>query len=137
LIVEAAGDCAHLRLGLVERHGRSKSSNDEPEFSAAHALAARVRLPHVRVEPRDLEIRREDADDRVRNAIEHKARAERIARATETCLPQAMTDQDQPLPLLHFFVGEAASQHGLDAEQRKQVGRNASGADLLRPVRGH
>ena len=32
LIVEAAGDCTHLRLGLVERHVRSKSSNDEPRF---------------------------------------------------------------------------------------------------------
>ena len=53
LIVEAAGDCAHLRLGLIERHGRSKSSNDEPRFSAAHALAGRVRLPHVCIEPRD------------------------------------------------------------------------------------
>lgn len=38
MIVEAAADCAHLRLGPVERHGRSKSSNDEPRVSAAHAV---------------------------------------------------------------------------------------------------
>jgi hypothetical protein len=119
LIVEAAGDCAHLRLGLVERHGRSKSSNDEPEFSAAHALAARVRLPHVRVEPRDLEIRREDADDLVRSAIKHNGRSQRIARACETRLPKAMTNQDQPLPLLNLFCGKATSLRGLNAEERK------------------
>ena len=142
LIVEAAGDCAHLRLGLVERHGRSKSSNDEPRFSAAHALAGRVRLPHVCVEPRDLEIGREDADDLARKAIEHERRAERIVRASESRLPEAMTDQDQPLPLLGFFGRKAAPQDGLDTEEWKQVGGDARADDLLHAVssgqqRGH
>ena len=54
LIVEAAGDGAHLRLGLVERHGRPKSSDDEPRLSAAHAAAGRV-LPTRLPRPRDLE----------------------------------------------------------------------------------
>ena len=95
LIVEAAGDGAHLRLGLVERHGRSKSSDDEPRLSAAHAAAGRVRLPHVCIEPRDLEISREDADDLGRKPVEHEGGADRIVRASETRLPEAMTNQDQ------------------------------------------
>ena len=117
LIVEAAGDGAHLRLGLVERHGRSKSADDEPRLSAAHAAAGRVRLPHVCIEPRDLEISREDADDLGRKPVEHERRADRIVRASETRLPEAMTDQDQPLPLLGFFGRKAASPHGLDTEE--------------------
>ena len=38
-------------------------------------------------------------------------------RASETRLPEAMTDQDQPLPLLGFFGRKATSLHGLDAEE--------------------
>ena len=133
LIVEAAGDCAHLRLGLVERRGRPKSSDDEPRLSAAHAAAGRVRLPHVGVERRDLEISREDADDLRRQAVEHERRAERIVRASESRLPEAMTDQDQSLPLLGFFGRKVAPQHGLDTEEWKQVGGDAGADDLLRP----
>ena len=122
LIVEAAGDCAHLRLGLVERHGRSKSSNDEPRLTAAHAAAGRVRLPHVCIEPRDLEIGREDADDPARKAVEHKGRAERIVRASETRLPEAMTDQDQSLPLLGFFGRKAAPRTGRTPRSGSRLG---------------
>src|SRR4030095_8312642 len=93
-----------------------------------------VRRPHVGIEPRDLEIRRENADDLVRKAIEHKGGAKRIARASETPVPEAMTNQDQPLPLLNFFGGKATSLYGLDAEERKQVGRNARAGYLFRPV---
>jgi hypothetical protein len=130
LIVEAAGDCAHLRLGLLERRGRSKSSNDEPRLSATDAVAGSVRLPHVCIEPRDLEISREDADDLGRRAVEHKRRAERIVRACESRLPEAMTDQDQPLPQLGFFRREAAPQDGLDAEECQQVRGDARADDL-------
>ena len=41
-----------------------------------------------------------------------------------------MTDQDQALPLLDFFGREAASPHGLNAEEWKQVARDA-GANYL------
>src|SRR4029453_13212094 len=45
LIVEAAGGCAHLRLGLVERYARPKSPDDEPRLSAAHAAAGGGGVP--------------------------------------------------------------------------------------------
>jgi hypothetical protein len=123
LIVEAAGDCAHLRLSLFERHRRPKSSNDEPRVSATEAparipiLRSRVRLPHVGIEPRDLETSGEDADDLKRKPVEQDGRSDRIVRAPETGLPKSMTDQDEPLPLLGFFGRKATSLHGLDAEE--------------------
>src|SRR5262249_21296640 len=142
LIVEATGDCAHLRLSLVERHARSKSSNDEPRVSAAYALAARVRLPHVCIEPRDLETCSEDADDLGRKAVEHDGSAERNARPTDPRLREPMTDQAQPLSLLGFVGRKTTPEDGLDTEERKQVGGDARADDLLRPVssgehRGH
>ena len=133
LIVEAAGDVAHLRLGLLERHGRSKSSNDEPRLSATNALAGTVRLPHVCIEPRDLEIGREDADDLGGKPVEHEGRAERIVRARESRVPEAMADEDQPLPLLGFFGRKATSLRRMDTEEREQVGRNAGADDPFRP----
>jgi hypothetical protein len=117
LIVEAAGDGAHLRLSLLERHSGSKPSNDEPRRSVTDALAGRVRAPHICIEPRDLEISREDADDLGGKPVEHEGRAERIVRACESRLPEAMTDQDQPLPLLGFLGGKASSVRGMDAEE--------------------
>src|SRR5205823_14757721 len=91
---------------------------------------------------RDLEISREDADDLTRKAIEYKRGAERIVRASESRLPEAMTDQDQPLPLLGFFGRKAAPQDRLDTEDWKQVGGDARAHDLLHAVssgqhRGH
>ena len=141
-IVQAAGDGAHLRLGLVERHARPKSRDDEPRLSAAHAAVGRVRLPHVCLETRDLEISRENADDLGRNAVDHEGRAERIVRASESRVPEAMTDQDQSLLLLGFLGRKAAPQDGLDTEEWKQVGGDARADDLFRPVcsgqhRGH
>ena len=67
--------------------------------------------------------------------VEHDGRADRIVRASETRLPEAMTDQDQSLPLLGFFGRKAASLHGLDTEEWKQVGGDAGADDLFRPVR--
>src|SRR3954466_15530133 len=142
MIVEVAGDGAHFRLGLVERHGRSKPPNHEPRFCASRAPAARVRLPHVCIEPRDLEISREDAYDPARKAIEYKGGAERIVRASKSRSPEPMTDQNEPLPLLGFFGRKAAPQDGADTEQWKQVGGDAGTDDLLHAVtscqnRGH
>jgi hypothetical protein len=94
LIVQAAGDCAHLRLGLAERYARPKSRDDEPRLATAHGAVRRVRLPHICIERRDLEISRENADDLGRKAVDHEGRAERIVRASESRLPEAMTDQD-------------------------------------------
>ena len=128
LIVQAAGDRAHLRLGLVERHGRSKSSHDEPRLTTAHAAVGRVRFPHVCIEPRDPEISREDADDLGRQPVEHEARSDRIVRASETGLPEAMTNQDQSFLLLGFVARKATSPHGLDTEEWKEVGGNAGAA---------
>jgi hypothetical protein len=117
LIVEAAGDCAHLRLGLVERPASPKSRDDEARPSAAHGVAGRARPPDVCIEIRDLEISRKNADDPRRKAVDYEGRAEPIVRACESRLPQAMTDQDQPLPLLGFFARKAAPQDGLDTEE--------------------
>jgi hypothetical protein len=117
LIVEAAGDCDHLCLGLLERRRQSKSPNDGPHLSTTNALPGRVRFPHVGIESRDPETRRENADDLRRNAVEHDRRADRIVRACESRLPEAMTDQDEPLPLLGFVSRKAASQRGLDPEE--------------------
>jgi hypothetical protein len=49
-----------------------------------------VRLPHVGLEPRDLEIDRENADDPRRDAVEHERRADGVARASESRLPDGM-----------------------------------------------
>src|SRR5688500_18395360 len=81
---------------------------------ASHAAAGPVRLPHVSLEPRDLETSRQDAHDLGREAVEHEARAERIARASESRLPEAMADQDRPLTLVGLFGRKAAPQDGLD-----------------------
>ncbi len=134
LIVEAAGACTHLRLGLVEGYARPKSPDDEPRLWAAHTAAGGVGLPHVCLESRDLEITREDADDLGRKAVEHERRAERVLRASKSRLPEAMTDQDQPLPLFGFFGRKAATQDRLDTEEWKQVGRDTRADDLLHPV---
>jgi hypothetical protein len=123
LIVEAMGDCGHLRLGLCERYGWSKPSNHEPRVSdtdvlrGASILKSRVRLPHVCLESRDLETRGQDAEDLGRNAVDHDGRANRILRASETRLPEAMTDEDELLALLRFLSRKAASHHGLHAEK--------------------
>ena len=60
-------------------------------------------------------------------------RAERIARASESRLPEAMTDHDQSL--LGFFAREAAPQDGLHTEEWKQVGGDTHAEDLLRALR--
>ena len=86
-------------------------------WGAAHAAAGRVRLPHVCIERRDLEISREDADDLGRKPVEHEGRSDRIVRASETGLPEAMTNQDQSFLLLGFFGRKVASPHGLDTEE--------------------
>ena len=105
LLVETACDRAHLRLGLIDRHVRPQSPDDEPRTCAAHAATGlpirkqRVRLPHIRIEARKLETCREDADDQRRTSVELDGRADRIVRASKTGLPEAMTDQGQALPL--------------------------------------
>ena len=114
LLVEAARDRAHFRLGLLEGHVRSKSSHDGPEVRAARA-AQRLPSPdtscaaptHPRVA--EWEIRRKDADDPGRSAVKLNGRAYRIERASETGLPEAMTDQGQPLPLLGLLRREACA----------------------------
>ena len=128
LLVETLRDRAHLRLGLLESHVRAKSSDDEPGIGAAHAAADfpirkhRVRLPHIGVEPRKLETRGENADDSRGTSVKLDGRADGIVRAAETRLPEAMTDQDQTLPLLGLLGREAAPLQGLNAKQRKEVG---------------
>ena len=127
LLVETAGDRAHLRLGLLESHVRSKSSNDEPGTCATRTREA---LPnpetscaaptHPHRVVANLETCREDADDLGRKPVELDGRADRIERASETRLPEAMTDQGQTLPLLGLLGREAAPVQGLNAEQWKE-----------------
>src|SRR5262245_40890722 len=95
-------DGAHLRLHLPERDGRAQPTHDKPCVSATSALSARatlghrVWLPHVCIELRDLEVHRENADDPGRQAVQHDSRADRMSRAAETRLPEAMADEDWP-----------------------------------------
>ncbi len=135
LVVEATADSAHLRLGLLERRGRSKSSDNEPPFSATNVLASRMRLPDVLIEFGELEPRRQDADDLRRKPIEHDGRADRLARACESGSPEAMADQDHAFSLLGLFGRKATSERGLDAEEREQVGGDAGAGDLFHPIR--
>jgi hypothetical protein len=57
-------------------------------------------------------------------------------------LPEAVTNQDEPLLLLGFFRRKVASQDGTDTQEWKQVGRDARTDDLLHTLsscqeRGH
>src|SRR5262249_21646097 len=120
-------DRAHLGLGLLKFHLRPNSSNHGPETCTTQAPQGfpvrihRIRLPYIRVVV-ESEVHRENADDPGRSAVKLNARADRIQRASEAGLPEAMTDQSQALPLLGLFCREGASMQGLNAEQGKQVG---------------
>ena len=113
LLVETACDRVHLRLGLLESHVRSKSSNDEPE-PEPRARAARFPIrdtscaapthPHRvcanwKSAGRMPMIREGTPSSSMR-------RAYRIERASETGLPEAIADQRQTLPLLGLLGRE-------------------------------
>ena len=116
-LVETARDRVHLRLGLLESHVRSKSSNDGPETCATRTAKDlpirihRVRFPHSRVVVK-LEVRRENADDTGGSAVQVYGGAYRVERASETGLPEAMTDHCQTLPLLGLLGREDAPVQG-------------------------
>ena len=55
-------------------------------------------------------------------SVKLDGRADRIERAAETGLPEAMADQGQTLPLLGLLGRETAPMQGLNAEQWKEVG---------------
>ena len=56
------------------------------------------------------------------SAVKLDGRADRIERASETGLPEAMTDHGQTLPLLGLLGREDAPVQGLNAKQWKEVG---------------
>ena len=70
-----------------------------------------------------------------RTTVDHERRPDGVFRAAEHGLPEAMTDQDQRLPLGRFLAREAASQQRLNAEEWKQVGRDAGAGDAVRALR--
>ena len=90
LIVDAAGDGAHLRLGLVERHARSKSSNDEPRSARRARCGGSCAAPTRLRRPRDLEISRENADDLGRKPVDARG----SLRAHRTSLRNAPARSD-------------------------------------------
>jgi hypothetical protein len=59
----------------------------------------------------------ENTDDPGRSSVKMNGRADRIERASETGLPEAMTDQGQPLPLLSLLSRKDATVQGLNPKQ--------------------
>src|SRR5204863_7989855 len=93
----------------------------------------RTRLPHIRA---GSEIRGENTDDPGRSAFQLNTRADRIERASEAGLPEAMTDQRQALPLLSLLSRKDAPMQGPNAKQWEQVSRSPEDTNLFRPIRG-
>ena len=77
----------------------------------------RVRLPHIRIELRKFESRREDADDLGRSAVQLEGRADSIEGAGETGLPEAIANQGEALPFIGLSGREGAPIEQLNAEQ--------------------
>src|SRR5262249_587491 len=90
----------------------------------------RVGLPHIR----GFKVCRENADDLRRNSIKHERRADRISRASEPRLPEAVAYQRDVLALLRLFVGKTASVQGPTAKEWKQIGGAPCDTDPFRPV---
>ena len=99
------------------------------------ALSRRVRLPHVGIEASGRKAHGQDADDLFRTTVDHERRPDGVLRAAEHGLPEAMTDQDQRLPLGRFLARETASQQRLHSEEWKEVGRDAGAGDAVRALR--
>ena len=103
LIVPAA--TTRSSAGRVERRARPKSSDHEHSVSACTRAASGC-FSHTRNDIRDW---KSAGDAEISKAcVEHKGRSERIVRAGESRLPEGMTDQDEPLPLLGFFGRKVA-----------------------------
>src|SRR6266481_223015 len=94
----------------------------------------RVRLPQIRSESPELETCREDTNDPGSASVKLDGRAYRIQGASETGLPEAMTDHRQTLLLLGLLGREDAPVQGLNAEQWKDVGCDPGNADLFHPI---
>ena len=61
-----------------------------------------MRLPHFGIV--ELELGREDANNARRKTVYHERGTDGIARSAETRLPEVVTDEREPLPLVGFLL---------------------------------
>src|SRR5262249_31613204 len=96
------------------------------------------RRPHLEV-AREAESRRQHANHRERHTVHVDAAADYVRIATELTLPQPVREDENALAArLVSFISDPAPQLGRDAEQRKEIRRTASDAQVLgRAVSGY
>jgi hypothetical protein len=134
----------HSELGLRvgERHAILEPGHHaviEPAAPLRRLLIGeRHRYPHVRrrvveLRPaaREDERRRHDADDRVRLAIERDRLPDRAGASAVAPLPQRPTDQRDVAARPILRRRDRASERRIDAQQRKEAGRNPRAHDPL------
>ena len=80
---------------------------------------------------------RQDADDRVRNALEPNGLTDNVAVAVERVLPQAVTQNHSSGSARRiFFGGEAAPQHGSKAKDGKKARGHSLTMNIVSPSGG-
>src|SRR5207247_2614874 len=73
----------------------------------------------------ELKIRRHDTDDGIRPPVEADRPAKHTPVLTIAACPKAITEQDQVMPRCVLLAGKVSSQNRLNAEHRKERGRDA------------
>ena len=136
--LELARNGGEIGFGLFDLHaGLEHRGDEQPAIVAAVALAIEHdRSDEVdRPEDAPADIGWQDADDRVRAAVDRKGFANRVVRCGELPLPEAVAHNNHLLPAGRGFVGgERAPKLRSDAPHVEEISRCPNGADAGRHV---
>ncbi len=133
-------DPVHVRAGLLRGHPRAQATDD----AGPHADPAVAKGLIRPLSDRYVDVRfvghgrtgRRHADDGVGLAVERDALARDVLRHRELALPHALPQHDdRPGTGLVLLRKKRPAQHRLDAEQRKELGRDHVGLEPLRLAR--
>src|SRR5204862_6078405 len=120
-------DYPEVRPRLLDGHGRLEPA----DRTGVSAIATQfVRRRHREWQPqvaaiRNVERRRQHADDCVRTTVQRYALADEPAVRSETPLPQSVAQQRHEIPAYDFFLdSEVAPDNRMQTERRKQIRRH-------------
>ena len=134
LLQQPVADDRHLRLGLLERPPGRKAGDDGQVARASILLFVRRELPRSPEGRghRNVEIRRRDADDLVRLAVDAHRFADDVRPRAEAPPPQTVTQHDDARVARHVAVFDESSCHRRLADRREELARDAKSLNALR-----
>jgi hypothetical protein len=138
LLFEAPADGLHLVAGLLGRDAVAQARHRAQRVTAAPLRAVaerrheRLEEVHLRGGGRELEVGRQDADDRHGAVAKCYLLADCAGVGVEEALPQPRADEDDGRRARPVFLRrEGAPRHRLQVQQREEVGGHGRAGQLL------